>query len=171
MVLLVAVRVKQDFQSNPKEAWNNIFKLMEGFQSHHKNSVPKNLKDSHGKEAATNDQNLKIISDHCKKGFNNHAQIDPTVIDEIPQLPIQCEIGDAPTLNEIKKSIKHMKNNRTPGTSKVTTDRLKNLPPEGFELLLFLIKEYWTNPEIIFTSWQTPITSGASVSKELQPKL
>jgi hypothetical protein len=116
---------KKDFQTNPKEAWSNIFKLMEDYQSHHRNFTPKNLKDSHGKEATTNDQNLQIMSDHYKKVFNNHAQIDPTIIDKIPQRPIQHELRDTPTLNETKKPTKHMKNDKAPKTSKVTTDMLK----------------------------------------------
>lgn len=57
---------------------------MEGFQSH-----PKNFKDNIGTEAASDDQKLKILSDHYHKVFNNHAPIDQSVNDEIPQHPIQ----------------------------------------------------------------------------------
>ncbi len=31
-------------KENPKEGWSMVFKLMEGFQSHHKTFIPKNFK-------------------------------------------------------------------------------------------------------------------------------
>ncbi len=47
-----------------------------------------------------------------------------------------------------------MKNDKAPGTSRVTTNMLKNFLPEGFELILSLITEYWTNPDTLSTFWQ-----------------
>jgi hypothetical protein len=39
---------KSDFCLKPKDAWNMVFKLMEGFTSHHKKYMPKNFKSKNG---------------------------------------------------------------------------------------------------------------------------
>jgi len=46
------------FKSNPKAAWKMVFKLMEGFQAHHKTYLLKNFKSKSGTEA----KNLKKMS-------------------------------------------------------------------------------------------------------------
>ncbi len=51
----------RDFKDNPKEAWNMVFKLMEGFQSHHQTFIPRNFKNKAGIEAKDENKNVKIL--------------------------------------------------------------------------------------------------------------
>jgi hypothetical protein len=55
---------KEDFASNPKEAWNMIFKLIEAFQGRHKTYMPKNFKTKSGKEAKCDTENAQILNEH-----------------------------------------------------------------------------------------------------------
>jgi hypothetical protein len=48
------------FKVNPKEAWKMVFKLMEGFQNHHKISILQNFKSKAGAEARKDEEKAKI---------------------------------------------------------------------------------------------------------------
>ena len=50
-------------------------------------------------------------------------------------------------------AVQGMKNNKAPRIIGVTTDMIKNLPQEGTELLVSLIQEFWSNPEIELDHW------------------
>jgi len=70
---------KVDFLISPKEAWSMVFKLMEGFQSHHRNYLPSNFRNKNGVEAKTDTENAQILNAHFQSLFNSKVQIDPTV--------------------------------------------------------------------------------------------
>ena len=76
---------KKDFILNPKEAWNMVFKLMDGFQKHHKNILPKNFKSKTGTEAKNDTDNAAILNDHFYSLFNSQVQVDYTVLEELRQ--------------------------------------------------------------------------------------
>jgi hypothetical protein len=40
---------QDDYHENPKQAWSMVFKLMEGFQRHHKTLLPKAFNNHRGK--------------------------------------------------------------------------------------------------------------------------
>jgi hypothetical protein len=48
---------------------------------------------------------------------------------------------------------------KAPGKSGITTDMLKKLPPEGFNLLTIFIQNYWQDINCDFDSWHTNILS------------
>mmetsp|Transcript_14246 Transcript_14246/g.20423 ORF Transcript_14246/g.20423 Transcript_14246/m.20423 type:complete len:81 (+) Transcript_14246:574-816(+) len=56
-----------------------VFKLMEGFQSHHRNYLPSNFRNKNGVEAKTDTENAQILNAHFQSLFNSKVQIDPTV--------------------------------------------------------------------------------------------
>ena len=94
-----------DFKDNPKEAWNMVFKLMEGFQSHHKTLIPRNLKNKAGIEAKDENENVKILRDHYHSLFNRHAEVDYAVLNKIPRHETQHHMGTVPTWTEVKKAV------------------------------------------------------------------
>jgi hypothetical protein len=56
-------------------------------------------------------------------------------------------------------AIKNRASEKAPGKSGVTTDMLKNLPPEGYNILTYLIQSYWQENDCNFDSWHTNILS------------
>jgi hypothetical protein len=102
----------------------------------------------------TNDsKNLQILSDHYHVVYNNHTEVGPSVLNKIPHHPVQHNLGESCSKKEIKNAIKHMKNDKAPGTSNVTTDMIKNLLQQGLNLLSELIMKYWTEPTTDFEAW------------------
>ncbi len=71
-----------------------VFKLMEGFQTHHKLSMPKNFKSKAGVEAKTDKDNAKILNTHFHSLFSSQVKIDATVLNECPQCEINHTLGD-----------------------------------------------------------------------------
>jgi hypothetical protein len=150
-------------RQNQKGAWDIILKLMQGFQSHHKKSTSKNFINKKGNKAMNDSKNLQILSDHYQTVYNIHTEIDPTVLNKAPQHPIQQDLGKTPSKKGIQSAIRHMKNDKAPGYSNVTTDMLKNLPQQKLDLLSELITKYWPQPTADFHSWY--ITKLSSVYK------
>jgi hypothetical protein len=83
-----------------------VFKLMEGFQNHHKISMPNFFKSKAGAEAKNDEENAKILNEHFHTLFNSQVEIDPTVLDEPPQCNINHTLGNIPSKSEIKDAIK-----------------------------------------------------------------
>ena len=56
------------------------------------------------------------------------------------------------TIKELRKTIRKLKNNKTPGTDRVTVDMIKALDKQNLEILRGQLNECWTNeciPEIM----------------------
>jgi len=130
-----------------------MFKLIEGFQGHHRTFNQKNCKDQRGKMATNNEENANILHTHYHAVFNRRADIDYSILEEIKQHDNSPELGMAPTPNEILSALKCMKNNKAPSFSEGMTDMLKNLPADSILLLTDFIHEYWANPKTIYESW------------------
>jgi len=76
---------KKDFRTNPKEAWQMVRQLMNGFQKHHKPLVQKLFKNKMGKIATNKTENRLNVESHWKNVFNRHATYDEKIIEEIEQ--------------------------------------------------------------------------------------
>jgi hypothetical protein len=142
---------------NPREAWDMVFKLMEGFHTHHRRNTEKNFKSKDGRIAKSSDVNAKILKTHFSELFNNQVEVDMTVLEDIPNLEVQHKLGDTPSAAEIRKAISKMENNKAPGKSGLTTDMIKNLPPKAHDLYVELIQEFWRDESVDFNSWHTTI--------------
>ena len=143
----------------PKEAWDMVFKLMEGFQKHHHTYLPANFKNKKGIEAKTDSDNANILNSHFHSLFNSDVQVDPSVLDEIPQHAVKTELGVLPTAKEVKSAIASMAYEKAPGQSGVTTDMLKSLTPEAINFFTERIQEFWKDPNVDYESWHTVILS------------
>ena len=148
---------KKDFCVHPKEAWQMVFRLMEGFQKHHRVYLPRNFKTKNGVEAKNDQDNATILNQHFHSLFNSNVQVDPPVLNNLPQHPIQHHLGNKPTKQEVKNAISDMSYDKAPGQSGVTTDMIKNLPDEAFEYYVKLIQDFWTNPSTDFSAWHTTL--------------
>jgi hypothetical protein len=105
---------KHDFCINPKEAWNMIFKLIEGFQNHHKVFIPKNFKSKSGIIAKTDEENANILNSHFQSLFNSQIEPDFSVLDELPQHKAELDLDKWPTKAEIESAIKQMADDKAP---------------------------------------------------------
>mmetsp|Transcript_1493 Transcript_1493/g.2313 ORF Transcript_1493/g.2313 Transcript_1493/m.2313 type:complete len:881 (+) Transcript_1493:452-3094(+) len=150
---------KADFCITPKEAWSMVFKLMEGFQGHHRNYLPPNFRNKNGIEAKNDADNAQILNSHFQSLFNSEVQVDMTVLDNLPQYNIVHNLGDVPTHHEIKKAIANMKYDKAPGQSGLTTDMVKSLPTEALNFLTQRIQDFWENPDVDYDTWHTTILS------------
>jgi hypothetical protein len=142
-----------------------VFKLMEGFQTHHRRTKEKNFKFEDGRIAKNNDENAKILKGRFSKLFNSQVGIDMAVLEDIPKHEVQHKLGDVPTKTEIKKAISKMANNKAPGKSGLTTDMIKNLPPKAQDLYVELIQEFWRDDNIDFNSWHVTILNTLTRAK------
>lgn len=135
-------------KKTPKKLGACFLKLMEGFQSNHKAFVPKNFLNKAGVEAKNDADNVKILREHYHNLFNCCAEIDLSVLDNIPEHEVQHHMGNVSTRTEIKKAVWRMANDKAPEKSGLTTDMLKNLPPKAFQLYVNFIQKYWENQDI-----------------------
>jgi hypothetical protein len=146
-----------DFKINPKDAWKMVFKLMEGFQSHHKTYIPKNFKNKSGIEAKNDTDNAKILNTHLYSLFNSKVQVDYSVLENKPQRETASQLDKAPSEKEIRSAINGMAHDKAPGQSGVTTDMIKNLPKQAFDLYVKIMQNFWEDEEIDFSAWHTTI--------------
>jgi len=144
---------KKDLCLKPKEAWNMVFKLMEGFTKHHRNYLPNNFKFKNGTEAKNDNDNAKILNTHFSSLFNSQVPVDFTVLDKLPQYEVKHEFGETPTHTEIQSAINSMEYDKSPGQSGLSTDMIKTLPPRAFDYYVKLIQDFWNNPNTDFSSW------------------
>ena len=138
---------------------------MEGYQKHHRKILPKNFKSKSGIEAKNNADNATILNDHFHSLFNSQVQIDVTVLEHLPHYETIHDLGNPPMFNEVKSAINSMKYNKAPGLSGLTTDMIKSLPHEAFQLYTDIIKKFWTNEQVDFESWHTTVLNTVYKSK------
>ena len=69
------------------------------------------------------------------------------------------ELGDPPTYQEVSQAIKRTASKKSPGQTAITTNVLKNLPPEAFAFLTKIIQQYWMNPKCDFALWHIVLLS------------
>ena len=112
-----------------------MFKLIKGFQGHHRMFNHNKFKDQRGKMATNNEENANILCTYYHAIFNRSANIDYSVLKEIKQHDTSPELGMAPTPKEILSALKCMKNNKAPGFFEGMTNMLKNLPTDSVLLL------------------------------------
>ena len=130
-----------------------VFKLIEGFQGHHRQFSQKIFKDQNGHIALTNTENAKILRKHYHKVFNCSVPVNMTVLNLIQQHFTAYSLGDPPTDKDIFGAIQGMKNNKTPDKTGMTTDMIKNLLSEALSFIASLRCNFWTNQNINFQTW------------------
>ncbi len=119
--------------------------------------MPRHFKTKTGKEAKGDKENAQILNEHFHSLFNSETEVDNTVLDGLPQYKIAHELDGTPTRSEVLNAIKKMAYDKAPGQSKLTTDMLKNLPPQALNFYIDIIQEFWNNKDFDLSSWHTTI--------------
>jgi len=78
------------FKDDLKAAWDIVFQIIEGFDSHHGNCNQKNLANKRSQIATKNSESAEILKTHFQKVFNNLTMTDLPIAEEIKQRPIEC---------------------------------------------------------------------------------
>eukprot|EP00978_Attheya_sp_CCMP212_P004968 scaffold10957_cov56-Attheya_sp.AAC.1 len=139
---------------DPKNAWKAIKEIRDRFEGHHKAQSDLKMRKPNGEIATRDAENADVMSSHFKKVFNNHREIDPTVLDEIKQREVKGDLGNPPTIEEVKLALRKAVNWKSPGESGITAEALKALDNELLQdVLLGFLTDYWTEPEVDYDSW------------------
>ena len=150
---------KKQLQLHAKSNMGHVCDMMKGFQGHFKNKAPKQFKDTTGTVGTDDYTNANIIQEYYQQVYSQQVSIDQNEINNLPQHQYNYEIGDPPSQQEVIQAIKRTASEKAPGETAVTTDMLKNLPPEAFIFLSQIIQKYWSDPECDFKPWHTSLLS------------
>ena len=77
------------------------------------------------------------------------------IFNQVPQEPIQHHLGDVPSLDEVKKAINQLKNNKATGSDGVPAEILKVSGPALTDYTIGLLQKYGALkrfPQIYMTS-------------------
>ena len=74
-------------------------------------------------------------------------------------MPVQLRTRRSPTRQEVIQAIKRTASENAPGQTAITTDILKNLPPEAFTFLTKIIQQYWRNTMQFRTMAHSPLVN------------
>jgi len=99
------------------------------------------------------------------------SDVEETILEQIEQRTMIQALGEPPNRQQIESVIHKMKNNKAPGDTGVTTDIIKNLPEEGYDLLTKVIQDFWTNPGCNFNSWHVQKLELENGTQQLQDHL
>lgn len=81
--------------------------------------------------------------EHFQDLLNRNSFVDENVFTSIPQKPIQEHLGEAPTLAEIEKAIKQLKNKKASGPDGISAELFKEGGPTLLEHTHLLIVKIW----------------------------
>ena len=86
---------------------------------------------------------LSRWAEHFKDLLNRINPMDPTFLDEIPQLPVLLELDDPPSLEEVNKSISGLKNHKAAGPDTIPAELLKYGGDATLHQLFDFIQTCW----------------------------
>jgi exonuclease III len=124
---------KKNFTTNPKEAWDSIKKIQEGFEGHHTKKTYMRMKTKEDKYSTTDKENIEVFGNHFQNVFNGEKPIIDieTVVSQIKKRPTEIELSTAPTIDEVKIALKNMMYDKSPGPSGISPNTLKVLSDDA----------------------------------------
>lgn len=88
---------------------------------------------------------LKRWADHFAQLLNRVNYCDHTIFDELPQLPLSPELDAPPSLDEVEKAVKQLKNNKSSGSDGIPSEIYKCGGARITEVLHNFFSICWTN--------------------------
>jgi len=95
----------ENFKKSLREAWQMIFELRDGFQTHHREYGGQWFKNQKWKIANDKSENAKHIKEYYRTIFNRNLVVDPSILNDLAQFPINVNMGNAPTIQEVRNAI------------------------------------------------------------------
>ena len=138
---------------NPKEAWDNIKFLSNGFGGHH--VVKKSLKfrGRDGKIAITDRENALLAGEHFTKVFNRDARVDWDHVDRTIQKEILISLAAPLTFGEFVLAIEKLCWHKSPGKNGVSPNMIKALDEANRRVLFLFMRDWMENDDLIFDDW------------------
>eukprot|EP00978_Attheya_sp_CCMP212_P012017 scaffold29800_cov23-Attheya_sp.AAC.1 len=142
-----------DMKFNQKSAWQSIKEIRDDFEGHYTQQSNLKMRKSNGDLASSDAENADVMGEHFTKVFNNHRDIDLSVLEELDQRTTDNEVGNPPTAGEIALALRKAANGKAPGESGITAEALKALEGIPFRTLKDFLVDHWENPETDFVAW------------------
>lgn len=106
------------------------------------------VKDSTGRLLKDEELIRNRWRDHYSLLLNQHSNINLEAIDLIPQYSENAILDQIPTIEEISKALKEMKNNKSAGNDGIPAEILKCLVPEIVPHLKVLFDKIWSHEQV-----------------------
>ena len=108
------------------------------------------IKDEEGELLKNKEARLKRWKEHFEKVLNREAPEDPPEEEEAPE---ELDISEEPpSIEEIKKALRTLRNGKAPGADQITPEMLKADPEETSKELKRIFDLIWEN-ETVPTDW------------------
>ena len=147
-----------EFNLDPKKAWDAAYQLRDGVKGHHKKPISKKFRNKDGILARTKKENIQTVENHFTEVFNTIHPTDPDATQYIKQRETMEELDIPPTWNEFKQAVTKLKNDKKPGMNGVMPDAFKALDNKNLSILFNFMIKFWAG-EADFEEWHTGIGS------------
>eukprot|EP00978_Attheya_sp_CCMP212_P033500 scaffold135307_cov66-Attheya_sp.AAC.2 len=102
---VIATEVHKGMQFNPKSVGQAITEIRDGFEGHqHVEQSTLKMRKSNGELATSDAENIDVMGEHFTKVFNNHREIDISVLDDLDQCQTYEDLGKPSTVGEVALS-------------------------------------------------------------------
>ena len=88
-------------------------------------------------------------AEHFKGVLNQDSDFDRTVLDDLPQYPIDHSLAETPSLEELKKSIKELSSGKAPGEDGISPEIYKHGGEPIVKRLHEIIVQIWQEGEAV----------------------
>ena len=109
------------------------------------------MKNEDGSVTQCDDGHMNVFHPHFKRVFNNHKEVDFTVLDLIPQQEMMQYLDGNITWAELKRAVANLKTHKAPGMNEVPPEAFKSMDDECLAQVLKYLNEFW-NQESNFES-------------------
>lgn len=149
---LSAANNESNLQNGYRDHWKAVNALRRGLERPER---PKSLRlrKPDGKSSATDLETLEILRDRFESDFNRPSTFDPTVLAQLPQVPVFARLAHCPSEEDVatvfSKSVK-------PGTSALGLQpeafRILRECPKTMKMLFGFVCDFWASG-VVFDEW------------------
>ncbi|KAL7540979.1 hypothetical protein ACHAWF_008669 [Thalassiosira exigua] len=86
---------------------------------------------------------MKVMYPHFQKVFNNHRNVDPSVLNLLKQHRTLWELDDPISWKEFDRAVNKLRNGKAPGLNGVPPEAFKAMDPQTRELVFNHIQDFW----------------------------
>lgn len=86
--------------------------------------------------------------EHFQELLNRHGAAAPDTLNQIPQMPIREDLAVPPTITEVAKSIRSLRNNKAAGSDGISSEILKEGGPQLWHHIHQLLLKVWEKEEL-----------------------
>ena len=126
---------------NPKNAWQCIIILIDGFKNHNSKDVFK-IRDENGLAAISDAENIQLVASRFQKLFGRDTEVDFEDTSRTKQKVLINELGEMISFDQFSHTSDELELDKVPGTNSMSHSALKVLDVEIRAILLGYIKHW-----------------------------